>query len=51
MTASWIIRNKATREIVAETFSKRAVEALNTHKYEAIPVLEYLVSLNAKPRT
>jgi hypothetical protein len=48
-TASWIIRNKNTGEVVTETFSRRAVAALNVEKYEAVPVLEYLVSLNAKP--
>lgn len=47
-TASWIIRNKNTREVVAETFDRRAVDALNIEKYEAVPILEYLVSLNRK---
>lgn len=45
-TASWIIRDKKTKEIVAETFSQKIVDALNTKKYEAVPILEYLVSLN-----
>jgi hypothetical protein len=46
--ASWIIRNKTTGEVIAETFNRRMVAALNVEKYEAIPALEYLVSLNAK---
>lgn len=43
---SWIIRNKETREVLFETFDRRKVEALNTEKYEAVPVQEYLASLN-----
>lgn len=48
-TASWIIRNKTTGEVVMETFDPRVPEALNQEKYEAIPILEYLQSLNKKP--
>ncbi len=47
-TASWIIRHKATGKVIAETFSRATVDALNVEKYEAVPALEYLVSLNAK---
>ena len=43
---SWVIRNKETREVLFETFDRRKVEALNTKKYEAVPILEYLASLN-----
>jgi len=46
-TASWILRNKETKEVICETFDQRKVAALNTDKYEAIPILEYLASLNA----
>lgn len=45
-TASWVIRNKATGEIVAETFSKKMIESLNVAKYEAVPILQYLAALN-----
>jgi hypothetical protein len=45
-TASWVLRNKATKEVICETFDKRKVEALNREKYEAVPILEYLQSLN-----
>lgn len=48
MTASWIIRNKETGEVIAETFNKRVVEALNVKKYEAVPILNHLVSMNGK---
>ena len=49
-TASWILRNKTTKEVICETFDATKVAALNTEKYEAIPILEYLVSLNKPQR-
>lgn len=49
-TASWVIRNKTTKEVILETFDARRVQALNTAKYEAIPVHEYLAGLNASLR-
>lgn len=45
-TASWIIRNKASKEVLFETFNRKLVAALNTAKYEAVPILEYLAGLN-----
>lgn len=48
MTASWVLRNKATGEVIGETFDKRKVDALNTQKYEAVPIAEYLAGLNAE---
>jgi len=45
-SASWILRNKVTKEVVTETFDKKKVDALNTDKYEAVPIKEYLSSLN-----
>lgn len=50
-TASWVIREKATRKVLFETFNRKIVEALNTDRYEAIPILEYLQSLNRKETT
>lgn len=47
-TASWVIRNKETKEVIMETFDKRKVDVLNTEKYEAVPILEYLISINGK---
>jgi hypothetical protein len=32
-TASWVIRNKDTQEVICETFDERVVNALNTAKY------------------
>lgn len=47
-TASWVIRNKETKEALFETFNGKLVSKLNTEKYEAVPILEYLVELNKK---
>ena len=44
--ASWVIRNKATGEVLFETFDKKVVDALNTAKYEAVGIREYLGSIN-----
>lgn len=49
-TASWIIRDKTTKRILVETFNKKIVDHLNTDKYEAIPILEYLVEINGKTK-
>lgn len=45
-TASWVIRDKASKAVVCETFNVKLVATLNTAKYEAVPILEYLASLN-----
>jgi predicted RNA methylase len=45
---SWVLREKATGKVVMETFDRKKVEALNTEKYEAVPIGEYLASLNDK---
>jgi len=50
MTTSWVIREKSTARVIAETFQQTTVDALNTSKYEAVPILEYLASLNAQCR-
>ncbi|WP_303661070.1 PLxRFG domain-containing protein [Pseudomonas aeruginosa] len=48
-SASWVIRNKETGEVIAETFDRKKVDALNTEKYEAVPIQQHLASLN-KPK-
>jgi hypothetical protein len=45
---SWIIRNKATGEVLMETFSARLVAAINTTKYEAVPIRDYLAEINKR---
>lgn len=49
-TASWVLRDKATKQVVCETFDARKVAALNTDKYEAVPILDYLQELNRNIR-
>ena len=46
--ASWVIRNKETGETVMETYSRKAVDALNTKKYEAVPISQHLREVNDK---
>lgn len=47
--SSWVIREKTTGEVVMETFDRAKVDRLNTSKYEAVPIREYLASLNQPP--
>lgn len=47
-TASWVIRDKATHKVMFETFDKKIVEALNTARYVAVPIGEYLASLDRR---
>ena len=47
-TASWVIRNKATGAVVLETYDRAKVDALNTEKYEAVPIQEHLSRLSQK---
>jgi hypothetical protein len=42
MTASWIIVVKSTGTPLLETFDRQQVEAINTERYEAVPLMEYL---------
>lgn len=43
---SYIIKNKETGVVVCEIQNGALVEKLNTEKYEAVPVKEYLETLN-----
>ena len=47
-TASWVIVELDTNRVILETFNPRAVEALNVARYKAVPILEYLESLNVR---
>lgn len=46
--ASWVIRDKATQSVILETFNPKVVAALNIAKYEAVPIGEYLGSINGR---
>lgn len=45
-TASWVIVNKETGKPVFETFNQNTAKAINTRLYKAIPILQWLQSLN-----
>ena len=47
-TTSWVIVNIETDESIFETFDSAKVAALNTVKYKAVPILEWLQHLNRK---
>jgi hypothetical protein len=47
-TASWVIVNLETGDAVFETFNPAKVAALNTVKYKAVPILEWLQHLSRK---
>lgn len=44
--ASWVIREKVTGKVIAETFDRAKVDALNTERYEAVPALQHLQEIN-----
>ena len=50
-TASWVIRNRATGVVIAETFLPHVVAAINRAKYEAVPILIYLQEINRPAHT
>ncbi len=45
-SASWVIRELGTGRVLFETFQPSLLAKLNTARYEAVPILEYLGSLN-----
>ena len=46
MSASWVIKEKATGKVIAETFQRHVAQAVNAAKYEAVPIMAHLASLN-----
>jgi hypothetical protein len=44
---SWVIVRRTDGMAVLETFSRRVAGQINTDRYEAIPIIEYLQRLNA----
>lgn len=49
-TASWILRDKHTKQVVCETYLASMITKLNTSRYEAIAIGDYLESLNVAVR-
>lgn len=46
MTTSWVIVRKSDKQPALETFSEKVKNAINTEKYTAVPIMEYLKGLN-----
>ena len=47
-SASWIIRDRASGNPVMEVFNRNVADAVNLEKYEVVPILDYLVSINGR---
>lgn len=47
-TASWVIKELGTGKVIMETYDRKKVDALNTTRYQAVPIHEHLVGLNRK---
>lgn len=47
---SWVIRETAAKRVLFETFSAKLVAALNTQRYEAVPIGQYLGEMNREIR-
>lgn len=45
-TASWVIIENVTGNAILETYSESIANKINTEKYTAMPVMEYLCKLN-----
>lgn len=43
--ASWVIRHKATKRVVCETWDPVRIRHL-TEAYEAVPIADYLAEIN-----
>lgn len=43
---SWVVRNRATHEIICEIFDPVKVALLNRPKYQSAEIHDYLCSLN-----
>jgi hypothetical protein len=48
MTASWVLVRLADNKAIAETYLRHVAAAINTEKYKAVPVGEYLADLNRR---
>lgn len=44
--ASWVIVNKQTNQAFLETFNEALLSHVNTNKYKAMPIYDYLAQLN-----
>ena len=49
ITASWVIVEKSTGKAIMETFNATLAARVKS-EFEAVPILEYLQSLNGKAK-
>ena len=43
---SWVIVELSTKKAIFETFSESVANAINRSKYQVVPIMAYLQSLN-----
>jgi len=48
---SWVVRRKATGEVLFETFNVSLVSVVNREAYEVVEIGEYLGSINRANET
>jgi hypothetical protein len=46
--ASWVIREKASKRVLFETWEEHDTQRIDARFYEAVPILEYLQDLNRR---
>jgi hypothetical protein len=46
--ASWVVVEIATEDVVCELWNAKTVECLDTSKYKAVPILQFLQEFNRK---
>ncbi len=51
MATSWVIIRLSDNAAILETWSEKVAKAINTEKYKAVPIMEYLTGLNKKKET
>lgn len=49
-SASWVVVRRDTGEVILETFNPGIASAINTGRYEAVPILQWLVRINQRLR-
>ena len=47
-TSSWVVVRISDNQPILETFNPEVVSALNMEKYKAIPIYDWLASINRR---
>lgn len=48
---SWVIVERSSSKVIAELFDKRNADRVNRHKYEVVPIGQWLASVNRMARS